>query len=478
MPPEPAAQPAPVPERPEVSAVVPTLGRSPWLGVCLEALRQQRGVRSLEIVVVDQAPRPLALPAGLADRVLRLERNLGFAGGTNLGIAAAAGELVATVNDDAVVGPGWLATLAAALRADPGAAAVQGMNVLAEEPGADSTPAARPDRSARADRQGPSDRPDLAGSTGRIDGCGLGWNRWWQAIQLGHGEPAPPPPAIEAAGSSGIGGTSAAPGGGTSGTGRLASGLGVASVSGTGRSGVLEIAEGSRSGGAVGAVEGGERSGSSRTAAALEVADMSGIAGIAAVPVAEVFGVSATAALYRRSALDQVALRGGEVFDSRLVSYYEDAELAGRLRAAGFRALLAPAARARHAASASARAAPASRERWRLIYGNRYLAAARLLGRGLWPRLPLMLLRDFLDAINAITAIDASSLLARAGARRDRAAASGGFVHAAGRRERLAGMLAGWRRALRHLPAFVRLGPPVPPAAEVARLSRWPAQPR
>src|SRR5215472_4458567 len=111
-------------ERPAVTAVVPTLGRSPWLAACLLALRRQEGerVRPLEIVVVDQSPRPLALPSGLADRVLRPERNLGFAGGTNLGIAAAGGELLATVNDDAIVAPGWLAALATALRADPAAA--------------------------------------------------------------------------------------------------------------------------------------------------------------------------------------------------------------------------------------------------------------------------------------------------------------------------------------------------------------------
>lgn len=391
MPPEPEAIPARVPERPEVSAVVPTLGRSPWLGACLEALRRQQGVRSLEIVVIDQAPRPLALPSGLADRVLRPERNLGFAGGTNLGIAATAGEMVATVNDDAVVDPGWLAALVAALRADPGAAAVQGINLLAEAPGGDQagTPGAWPDR---PDRRGGDDRlglPDLRDRPGRIDGCGLGWNRWWQAVQRGHGEPAPPSRAA-----------------------------------------------------------GGPAAGA-----------------VAAGAAAEVFGVSATAALYRRAALERVALRGGQFFDPRLVSYYEDAELAGRLRAAGFRALLAPAAQACHAASTSARAAPASRERWRLIYGNRYLAAARLLGRGLWPRLPTMLLRDVLD------------VLALVGRRRD-PAASGELVGAGDRRERLAGMLAGWWRALRHLPAFLRFGPPLPPAAEVARLSRWPPQPR
>jgi hypothetical protein len=115
------------------------------------------------------------------------------------------------------------------------------------------------------------------------------------------------------------------------------------------------------------------------------------------------------------------------------------------LRAAGFRALLAPAARARHAGSASGCAAPACRERWRLIYGNRYLAAARLLGRGLWPRLPWMLLRDLLDL----------------------------FAH----RAPPAAIVAGWGRALRHLPAFARRGAPSPPPAELARLSRWPAYP-
>ncbi len=76
----------------------------------------------------------------------------------------------------------------------------------------------------------------------------------------------------------------------------------------------------------------------------------------------------------------------GSVFEPRLVSYYEDVELAGRLRAAGRRALLVPAARARHAGSATG--ATMSRERWRLIYGNRYLAASRRLGAGLVPRLP------------------------------------------------------------------------------------------
>ncbi|MBV8201576.1 MAG: glycosyltransferase family 2 protein [Acidobacteria bacterium] len=376
-----------LPAAPEVTAVVPTVGRSPWLGACLQALRRQEGMHSLEIVVVDQSPQPLALPAGLADRVLRPERNLGFAGGTNLGLAAAGGELLATVNDDAMVAPGWLAALAAALRADPRAAAAQGVNLIADaldaDPGDAWPSAARRERRPDGDGPAPGRRENETSEErpGRIDGCGLGWNRWWQAIQLGHGEPAPPPP------------------------------------------------------------------------------------GGYATPI-EVFGVSATAALFRRTALEQVALGGGggggQFFDPRLISYYEDAELAGRLQAAGFSALLVPAARAHHAGSSSGRTAPASRDRWRLIYGNRYLAAARLLGRGLWPRLPLMLLRDLLD-------------LAGPAAFRGRQRAGAAV---AGQGPRLADIAAGWARALRHLPVFARRGAPVAAMADIARLSRWPAQPR
>lgn len=290
-------------ELPRISAVVPTLGRSPWILQSLEALRRQEGVQ-MEIVLVDQGDLPVAIPAGLADRIVRPGRNLGFAGGTNAGIAASSGDLVATVNDDARVEPGWAAALARAM-ALTGAAAAQGTNLSLGDPP-------------------------------RIDGCGLEWNRWWQAVQIGHGEP---------------------------------------------------VAE--------------ER-----------------------VEPREVFGVSATAALYARAALERVS-RGGRFFDPELISYYEDMELAGRLRAGGFSALWVPEARALHAGSTTAGAG--SFERWRLIYGNRYLVAARWQGRRFSGAVPRMLVRDVRD-------------LARACAAADRA--------------RALGITAGWRRALRLLPRF------------------------
>jgi len=330
------------------SAVVPTLGTSPHLGRCLAALRAAGGA-GLEIVVVAQGTAALA-PAGraaldacrpLADVWVDSAANLGFTGGTNAGIAASRGEWVATVNDDAVVEPGWLAALRDALAADPRAAAAQGTNLALADPAT-------------------------------LDGLGLAWNRRWQAVQLGHGTPAADSRVL--------------PGG----------------------------------------------------------------------PPAEVFGVSATAALYRRRALDEVALpqrgtaRAGSgsapaVFDPCLGSWYEDADLACRLRAAGWRALSVPAARALHAGSATG--GRRRLHRFALLHGNRHLVAARLLGRAYLAALPRMAWRDLAD-------------LARAAGRGDPDAA--------------AGIVAGGLRAARHLPAYLRLGPPAVPRSELRRLAAPP----
>jgi hypothetical protein len=316
-----------------VAAVVPTLGGSPFLARCLAALRDDAAGAGipLTLIVVDQADRargeaPAELPSGLADRVVRTGGNLGFAGGTNRGIAAAVEgpcELLATINDDAMVEAGWLAALAGALAARPEAAAAQGVNLQLG-------------------------RPALA------DGWALRWNRSWQAVQTGHGLPPPP----------------------------------------------------------------------------------------AGAPVSEVFGVSATAALYRRSALLATALPGGRVFDERLGSYYEDADLACRLRAAGFTALSVPAARARHAGGATGRTLGGGRPRLRLLYRNRLWVAARLLGSKFWGRLPAIAWRDGKDLARALARGDGSAALGIAG---------------------------GWGRALAGLPRYARRGAPAVPMSEMER---------
>lgn len=325
---------------PVVSAVVPTMGLSPLLVPCLEALRRDGG-QGLEVVLVHQGTSSgeLQIPSGLVDQLIRLPENRGFASATNLGISASQGRWVAVVNDDLVIEPGWLFALEEVLVGDERAAAAQGWNLQ--------------ERKAHC-----------------IDGGGITWSRSWQALQIGHDEPASD-----------------------------------ASESGDPR---------------------------------------------------EIFGVSATAALYRRQALEEVALRrppsgmaggaageqeaGPAYFDPALVSYYEDVDLACRLRAAGWRCWRVPEARARHRGSHTGRQLGA--RRLALLYGNRYAVVARLLGGRFWIRLPTLALRDLKDWSRALFARSWEEVL---------------------------GIPAGWLRALRLLPRFARWGRTAPALAEIER---------
>ncbi len=116
-----------------------------------------------------------------------------------------------------------------------------------------------------------------------------------------------------------------------------------------------------------------------------------------------VYGVSATAAIYRRDALVAVSPAGGPLrpFNERLDSYYEDVELADRLRRASYAAVLAPAARIEHAGALSSRGRRAARRRVRRIYCNRLLVLATRLGRSFWRRLPGLMVRDAVDLLRS-----------------------------------------------------------------------------
>lgn len=71
----------------------------------------------------------------------------------------------------------------------------------------------------------------------------------------------------------------------------------------------------------------------------------------------EVWGVSATAAVFRTESLYSVAV-DGEILLSSLFAYYEDVELCARLRRAGFRFVLVQEALAMHEGSKSASLLP------------------------------------------------------------------------------------------------------------------------
>lgn len=267
-----------------VTAIVATLGREAKLEACLDALA------TCHRVVVVQGP---ARPRAAFEQLLELPRPVGFARAVNRGLAAAHTPFVAVVNDDCIVDAGWAEALVAVLEADPGVAAVQGIN-------------------RRED--------------GLVDGAGIGWNPRFEAIQRE------------------LGAT-------------------VASI----------------------------------------------------VAPREIFGVSATAALYRRAALPD---RG---FDPVLGTWYEDVELAARLRHEGWTARLEAQTGALHAGGSTTTSLGLSTSR-RLA--NRWLVLARIFGRSLPQVVPAGLRADLSRLRRTPTEV-----------------------------------VPGWCRALALLPWFARLGP-------------------
>ncbi|MCL2393116.1 MAG: glycosyltransferase family 2 protein [Acidimicrobiaceae bacterium] len=104
------------------SVVILSYRPGEWLAEAVGSVVDQAD----EVVVVDNGSDGaeaslIARRAGA--RVVRSERNLGFAGGVNLGVDSTTGDLIALLNDDAAAEAGWLARAGEVL-ADPDVAAV------------------------------------------------------------------------------------------------------------------------------------------------------------------------------------------------------------------------------------------------------------------------------------------------------------------------------------------------------------------
>ena len=105
---------------PKVTAVVLAYGAEPWLERSVAAVLASDGVDA-DVVLVDNGCTDGAvnrLESRTGVTVIRPGRNLGFAGGCNVGAAQATGDFIALVNGDAVVDPDALSMLVAALDDD------------------------------------------------------------------------------------------------------------------------------------------------------------------------------------------------------------------------------------------------------------------------------------------------------------------------------------------------------------------------
>lgn len=104
-----------------VTVIIVSWNGRVYLEGCLESLRAQTH-RNLDVVLVDNASSDGSV-AFVRERypevrIVESERNLGFVGGNNLGLAYATGEYVALLNNDNVTDPGWLQALLDAVQPD------------------------------------------------------------------------------------------------------------------------------------------------------------------------------------------------------------------------------------------------------------------------------------------------------------------------------------------------------------------------
>ena len=107
----------------QASVIIPVWNGESVISACLDALYAHSGEALLEVICVDNASLDQSATqiAGAYPQVQLFCQpvNLGFAGGVNVGLQAAQGDLLILLNQDCVVQPGWLVALVQAFANHP-----------------------------------------------------------------------------------------------------------------------------------------------------------------------------------------------------------------------------------------------------------------------------------------------------------------------------------------------------------------------
>jgi len=106
---------------PLASVIILGWGGEPYIEACLNALRCQTYAARQVIVVDNASPDHTAeiVEAHFPEvRLIRTHDNLGVAGGNNVGLRAAQGDIRVLINSDVEVSPNWLEQLVRAMQAD------------------------------------------------------------------------------------------------------------------------------------------------------------------------------------------------------------------------------------------------------------------------------------------------------------------------------------------------------------------------
>lgn len=119
------------------SVIIPLWNGRDYIERCLSTVLAQ-DYSALEVIVVDNASgdnsADLVAEKFPSVRLIRNKQNLGFAGGVNVGLRAARGEVMILLNQDTFVEPGWLRALVSGLldMPDGGIAGCKILNVGAQ----------------------------------------------------------------------------------------------------------------------------------------------------------------------------------------------------------------------------------------------------------------------------------------------------------------------------------------------------------
>jgi len=128
---------------PEISVIVVNWNRRELLRSCLESLAQQRGAEFETILVdngsndgsVEMVQKEFAERPDFGLQLIVNRENRGFCAANNQGFAAAHGQLLALLNNDAEADPGWLAALRDAIERAPEVGMAASKILVWEDPG-------------------------------------------------------------------------------------------------------------------------------------------------------------------------------------------------------------------------------------------------------------------------------------------------------------------------------------------------------
>ena len=112
---------------PYASIIIVNYGKG-WLPKCLPSIFATQYPRSrLEIIIVDNASNDnlASIQSAFAEvKLIRLEKNVGYANAVNIGIKSSRGEYIAVLNNDVLVTSDWLSKLVGVLERDENVASV------------------------------------------------------------------------------------------------------------------------------------------------------------------------------------------------------------------------------------------------------------------------------------------------------------------------------------------------------------------